>query len=63
MGVIIILMVLSVLYVLKTDMEYDPKYKDRVTDYLPWVIPMKDGTILNKNGSITRIYKYKCDDM
>lgn len=63
MGVIIILMVLSVLYVLKTDMEYDPKHKDRVTDYLPWVIPMKDGTILNKNGSITRIYKYKCDDM
>ena len=34
-----------------------------MTDYLPWVIPMKDGTIINKNGSITKIYKYQCDDM
>lgn len=51
------------LLILKTEMEYNPKHKDRTTDYLPWVIPLEDGTILNKNGSITRIYKYVCDDM
>ena len=59
----ILFAVIVILYLFKTDMEYDPKHKDRMTDYLPWVIPMKDGTIINKNGSITKIYKYQCDDM
>ncbi|MBC2857028.1 type IV secretion system DNA-binding domain-containing protein [Cetobacterium sp. 2A] len=60
---IAIIIMIVFLYMLKTDMEYDPKHKDRMTDYLPWVIPMKDGTVINKNGSITRVYKYICDDM
>ena len=47
----ILFAVIVILYLFKTDMEYDPKHKDRMTDYLPWVIPMKDGTIINKNGS------------
>lgn len=55
--------VLFVLYILKTEREYDPKHKDRMTDYLPWIYPRKDGIIINKNGSITCIYRYKCDDM
>lgn len=47
----------------KTSMEYNPKFKDRVTDYLPWIIVNKNGQILNKNGSITKVYRFKADDM
>lgn len=55
--------VIALLYVLKTDMEYDPSYKDSFSDYLAPSYLYSDGTILNKNGSITTIYKYQCDDM
>ena len=55
--------VIAILFILKTDMEYDPTYKDRVTDYIVSNYVYQDGTIINKNGSITTIYKYKCDDM
>ena len=55
--------VIAILFMLKTDMEYDPTYKDRVTDYIVSNYVYQDGTIINKNGSITTIYKYKCDDM
>lgn len=62
-SIVVIVAIIFIIYSLKTEMEYNPKYKDRMTDYLPWVIPLEDGTIINKNGSITKIYKYKCDDM
>lgn len=55
--------IIVVLYLLKTDMEYDPTYKDRMTDYIVSNYIYQDGTIINKNGSLTKIYKYKCDDM
>lgn len=60
---LIIIAIMVFLYIFKTSMEYNPKHKDRMTDYLPWIIPRKDGIIINKNGSITTIYKYICDDM
>lgn len=55
--------IIAILYILKTDMEYDPTYKDRFTDYIVSNYVYEDGTVINKNGSITTIYKYKCDDM
>lgn len=55
--------IVVILYLLKTDMEYDPTYKDRMTDYIVSNYIYQDGTIINKNGSLTKIYKYKCDDM
>lgn len=65
MGGIFILMGLALggMYVFKTETEYDPKFKDSVRDYLVWNYLYQDKILLNKNGSITRFYKYKCDDM
>lgn len=51
------------LYLFKTETEYDPKFKDSVRDYLVWNYLYRDKILLNKNGSITRFFKYKCDDM
>mgnify|MGYP005873928001 FL=1 len=58
-----IMIIISVVFVFKISTEYNPKHKDRVVDYLPWIIINKEGIITNKNGSFTKIYKYKCDDM
>lgn len=60
---IMIVMVLCLLFVLKTENDYDPNYKDRLTDYIISRYIYIDGTIINKNGSLTRVYKYKCNDM
>lgn len=48
---------------LKTEREYNINHKDRVTDYLPWHYGLADGTILNKNGSVTRVLKFKNRDL
>ncbi|WP_349764094.1 hypothetical protein [Fusobacterium sp. SYSU M8D902] len=58
-----ILFVVFIVFLFKLETEYDPKNKNRTVDYLPWIILNKDGIITNKNGSITKIFKYKCDDM
>lgn len=65
MGGILALMALTLggLYVFKTETEYDPKFKDSTRNFLVWNYLYQDKILLNKNGSITRFYKYKCDDM
>ncbi len=77
---IMLVVTFAILFMLKTENDYDPKYKDRMTDYIitryiykddkdrmtDYIITRyiyKDGTALNKNGSLTRVYRYKCDDM
>lgn len=60
---IMLVVTFAILFMLKTENDYDPKYKDRMTDYIITRYIYKDGTALNKNGSLTRVYRYKCDDM
>lgn len=59
----IALAAIPALMLLKTGAEYNPRHKDRVVDYLPWIIMNENGVILNKNGSISKIYRYTADDM
>lgn len=60
---ILLIIVIGFLFFLKTEREYDVKHKDRVTDYLPWSYLRDDGTIVNKNRSLTKILKFKGRDL
>ncbi len=52
-----------IIYHIKNEREYDYSDRDKVTDLLPWAYPLKDGTIINKNGSLMKVFKFIGDDL
>lgn len=54
--------IIIIILFIKQQREYDYKNKDRVIDLLPWVYPYREN-IINKNGSIMKIFKFKNLDL
>ena len=55
--------VIIAIYCITNEREYDYKDKDSVSHLLPWAYPLKDGTIINKNGSLMKVIKFVGNDL